>query len=186
MNIKNELRKRLIKEGSGGHEYGCVMLYLPIKKEWWDEITKEIKKEDVYSPEGERDYGIQPYNKAHVTILYGCLPSVTNDDVESVLYSEPTPKLTITGISLFENDEFDVVKFDVKSSGLNKLNKKLSEYPHEKTYDGYHPHITICYAKKGKGKEIIEKLGDIKLDVEASHYIYSKSDGTKKEYTIND
>jgi 2'-5' RNA ligase len=186
MNIKNALRKRLLAEGATGHKYGCVMLFLPIKKTWWDKLTDEIDKDDVYNPEGERDYGIQAHTDAHVTILYGCLPSVTDKDVEDALYSEPTPKLTIEGISLFENEDFDVVKFDVKSDGLNKLNKKLSEYPHEKSFDDYHAHITICYAKKGKGKEIIEKLGDIKLDVEASHYIYSKADGTKVRFELKD
>ena len=121
-----------------------------------------------------------------MTILCGCLPSVTDEDVEEVLYSEPTPKLKIEGISLFENEDFDVVKFDVKSSGLNKLNKKMSELPHKKTFDDYHAHLTIAYVKKGKGKEVIKGIGDIKLDIEPSHYIYSKPDGTKTRFELKD
>lgn len=184
MNIKFELRKRLITE-EAGHEYGCVMLFLPVKKEWWDKITKFINPDDLYTEEGDRSYGLLPHTKAHVTLLYGCLPSVTDKDVEEVLYSEPTPKLKIEGISLFENEDFDVVKFDVKSTGLNKLNKKMCELPHKKTFD-YHPHLTIAYVKKGKGKEVIKALGDIKLDIEPSHYIYSKADNTKTRFELKD
>ena len=187
MNIKDELRKRLLNEGSGGHDYGCVMLFLPIEKKWWKSITDEIKEEDVYKPEGERDYGIQPSDETHVTILYGCLPSVTDENVEEVLSSEGKPKLKIGGLSLFENDDFDVVKFDVSSNILNKLNEKMKEYPYTNTYDTYEPHITVAYVKKGCGKKAIEDIGDISdIDFKPSHYIYSKPNGDKVRFEIKE
>lgn len=185
MDIKSELRKRLLKEESG-HKYGCVMLFLPIEKEWWDNITKEIKKEDVYSPKGERTYGIQPHTKAHVTILYGIHSDVPDKDVEDLIKKMSAPEVTLSKIGKFENDEeFDVVKFDLSGQDLHKMNKMFTELPYTNDYPDYHPHTTIAYVNKGTAKDYTKKLSkEDSLVIKPNKIVYSKANGEKKEYTI--
>lgn len=187
MNIKTELRKRLLNEGSGGHSYGCVMLFLPIEKKWWDEITKEIKKDDVYSPEGERDYGIQAYNEAHVTILYGIHSDVPDKDVEALIEKMSAPEVTLSKIGIFDNKDkgFDVVKFDVSGQDLHDMNKMFKELPFTSDYPDYHPHATIAYVEGGTGKDYTRTLSkEDSLVIKPNKIVYSKANGTKKEYTI--
>lgn len=187
MNIKKEVRKRLLNEGSTGHEYGCVMLFIPIKKEWWDNLTNEIKEEDVYNPEGERDYGISPYKEAHVTILYGLHSDIPDEDIEALIEDMTAPEITLKKISMFDNKDkgFDVVKFDVEGKDLFKMNEAFTELPHTTDYPDYHPHATIAYVKAGTGKDYTRTLSkEDSLVVKPNKVVYSKADGSKKEYTI--
>lgn len=187
MNIKKELRRRLLNEGSGGHDYGCVMLFLPIEKEWWTKITEEIKEEDIYNPKGERTYGIQPYDEAHVTILYGIHKDVPDEDVEALIKKMSAPEVTLKKISIFENDdkEFDVVKFDVSGKDLHKMNKMFTELPHTNDFPDYHPHTTIAYVNKGTGKDYTRSLSDKEaLTIKPDKIVYSKANGTQKEFKV--
>ncbi len=187
MNIKTELRKRLLNEGAGGHEYGCVMLFIPIEKEWWDNMINDIKDEDVYSPEGERDYGKQPHDEAHVTILYGIHKDVPDEDVEALIEKMTAPEVTLSKIGMFDNADkgFDVVKFDVTGEDLHKMNKQFRDLPHTNDYPDYHPHATIAYVKAGTGNDYTKTLpkGE-SLVVKPNKVVYSKASGEKKEYTI--
>jgi len=67
-------------------------------------------------------------------------------------------EVNLSGISIFENPEFDVVKFDVNSKLLTKLNTLMKQLPHTSTFPEYHPHITIAYVKKGEGNKYIKKF----------------------------
>lgn len=186
MNIKNALRKRLLNEGSGGHDYGCVMLFLPIEKEWWDELQDKIEDEDVYNPEGERDYGKQSYKDAHVTILYGLHASIPDEDIEELIDTMSAPEITLDKVSIFDNADkgFDVLKFDVEGKELFAMNKKFTKMPHTTDYPDYHPHVTIAYLKAGTGKGYIDKMTKAGKTLKPNKIVYSKADGTKKEYKI--
>ena len=189
MNIRDELRKALLKEGSGGHEYGCVMLYLDIDKDWWKGILNKIEEEDVYNPKGERKYGKQPYDEVHVTILYGLHANVPDKDVEELIEKITGPEIILSEISTFNNDDkgFDVVKFDVESKELNNMNKMFRELPYTNDYPEYHPHITISYVKLGTGKKYARKLSDNEsLTLKPNKVVYSKANGEKKEYDISE
>ena len=65
--------------------------------------------------------------------------------------------MTFGKVSLFEtNPDFDVVKVEVKSEDLRRLNKKVSEsQPVTDTHPTYRPHATIAYVKKGKGARYV-------------------------------
>ena len=140
------------KEGESRIEYGCLMLYLDIPI--WNKITSIIKKDDIYDKEG---FGIEKFS--HLTLLYGFHDEVTSNDVFE-LYKENIPlkpiEVHVSGISIFENPEFDVVKFDVNSKLLENINKLMQELPNTKTFPEYHAHITIAYVKKGEGKKYIK------------------------------
>jgi len=188
MNIKKELRKKLLlNEENKGHDYGVVMLFLPIKKEWWDKFQNKIDNKDVYNPEGERDYGKQSHTEAHVTILYGLHASIPDEDIEELIDEMTTPEVTLDKVSIFDNADkgFDVLKFDVEGKELFDMNKKFTKLPHTTDYPDYSPHVTIAYVKSGEGKKYISKLNiNEPLTLKPNKIVYSKADGTKKEYSV--
>ena len=162
------------------YKLGCVMMEVPISN--WEEITSTINQEDIYEVEGE-NYGIQ--SNPHVTILYGLHKEVSLDQIKSVFEDiDVSIDIKIEGIGVFENENFDVVKFNVvPSETLLDLNSKLSEFPNSNEYPEYKPHITIAYVKKGCGKKY--------EDLEYRHSVenidevcYSMSDGSKEYFKI--
>lgn len=161
------------KKTEGQIEYGCLMLYLNI--DVWNKITSIIKKEDLFEKNDE--YGIE--TEPHLTILYGFHDSVTAEKTFD-LYKETVElkpiEVKTDGISIFENEEFDVVKLDVESKLLTKLNGVMKELPNTSTYPEYHAHITIAYVKKGEGKKYVKKFSKEQI-LKGNKLVFS----TKKE-----
>jgi len=93
--------------------------------------------------------------------------------------------IEVNGIGIFENKDYDVVKFNVNPDGaLQELHDKLSEFPNSNEYPDYKPHITISYVNKGMGKKYVKP--DYKYTVENVDKItYSMTSGEKVnfEYT---
>jgi 2'-5' RNA ligase len=169
------------------HSYGCVMLFFPVPKPFWDKLQSRVEDDDLHSEldvDGVETHGRLPANHAHVTLLYGLSPDIPDEDVEKVIDSIQPIEVTLRKISTFDNDGFDVLKFDIEGESLFKANELLSELPHTNTYGAYHPHVTLLYAKKGViTPEIKKDLSDKdKLTVKASKIVYSKSNGDEKNY----
>jgi|GEM_PF-255469 len=145
--------KMIKEETSERIEYGCLMLFLDVPI--WEKITSVIKPEDIYTV--GNDYGIE--KEPHLTILYGFHDEVTSEEVFK-LFKENMPmkpiEVRIKGISVFENPEFDVVKFDVNSPELTKLNGIMRQLPNTTKFPEYRAHITIAYVKKGEGKKYVK------------------------------
>ena len=100
----------------------------------------EIKKYDSFINEGK----ISDYK-------FGCVMlqlEIPNwEKILSSINKEDVYK--IHDESLFENPKYDVLKFDVISPLLNKINKKLTkELPYTSDFPDYHAHCTIAYIKK--------------------------------------
>ena len=108
MKIKNYIQ--FIKESSG-YEYGCVMVEVPVSN--WNEITSYINPEDVYEEPGDNNHGIQ--KNPHLTLLYGLHEGVTEEQVKSVFENfDGDINIKVDGIDIFENEKYDVVKFNVR------------------------------------------------------------------------
>ena len=165
---------------SNGFKFGCVMIEVPISN--WEEITSTINQEDIYEVEGE-NYGIQ--SNPHVTILYGLHKEVSLDQIKSVFEDiDEDIDIKIEGIGVFENENFDVVKFNViPSVTLQNLNNKLSDFPNSNEYPEYEPHITIAYLKKECGKKY-EDLTYRHSVENIDEICYSMSDGSKEYFKI--
>jgi|TARA_R110000851_G_scaffold47424_1_gene115052 2'-5' RNA ligase len=185
--IKEELRRKLLLEKKGdSHSYGCVMLFFDIGKGNWKKIQSMIDDDDIYTEEGDESYGRE--NEPHVTILYGLHDDIPDATIEE-LVNEITPtKLVLKKISIFENDKFDVVKFDitgVSKGRLEKMNAKFAELPHTTDYPDYHPHATIVYVKAGMGKKYVQTLStEDAITVDCNDVVYSKADDTKNKYKL--
>ena len=177
MRVKKYIQ--FIKE-STSYDYGCVMVEVPVTN--WNEITSIINKDDLYEVEGE-NYGIQ--DNPHLTLLYGLKPNITKEQVEQVLEKSVDGEkieIEIENIGLFENDNFDVVKFNVKKTEqLQKLFDSLSELPNENTFPDYNPHMTIAYVKKGLGKKYTKPYSH---KVSSNDICYSMANGEKIYFEI--
>lgn len=172
---------QFVKEAINGYKYGCVMIEVPVSN--WNEITSWIDPNDVYESKGDSTYGIQ--KNPHVTILYGLHDNVTEEMVKSVFdnYHEDI-HIEVDGVGIFENPDFDVVKFNVNPDGaLQHLFDELSKFPNSNEYPDYKPHITIAYVKKGMGKKYVKP--DYKYTVKnVDKVCYSMANGKKVYFTV--
>ncbi len=132
-------------------------------------------------------------SEAHITVKYG-LHTADARKVKNALEGEPPIKLTLGKVSIFPaketetqrgGDQYDVVKVDVDSEDLRRLNKKISDaLPHTDTFPGYKPHATIAYVKPGLGKKY---AGNTALEGQTAiiHSItFSSKDGKKTEIPL--
>ena len=137
------------------------MLYFNNPQQWKDIIKSlKINKEDIH------EYGLE--KEPHCTICWGFdVNNVNSVDVEGMLKSfhiQNEMILTINKLSYFNNKDFDVLKFDVKHSLLNKLNAACKKnFDIYSTYPNYNPHITIGYLKKGTAKKYVGDVGCVDL-----------------------
>jgi 2'-5' RNA ligase len=171
-----------INEDKGKHSSACAMLYLKCSLE---EIQSQIKEDDIYrGKEGDkRSYGLE--DKPHVTLLYGLEnDKVDPDKVMKICTSFEYTDIRLHNISLFEGDDYDVLKFDADSEVLHQINAALSKLPHHTDFPDYHPHATIAYLKAGTGKDYVKKFEDVEMEVEPSKIVYSMPDGDKIENSV--
>jgi 2'-5' RNA ligase len=164
---------QFLKEAISGYKYGCVMIKVPFSN--WEEITSCIDPNDIYEIKGDSTYGIQ--KNPHLTLLYPVLSNVKFEKVKEVLDKVIYKNIIIKidKIDVFENEEFDVLKFNVDNNEyLNKIHNELkNNIPNEYKYDIYRPHITIAYLKKGKGKKYKRKYNH---SLVANKITYSNND----------
>ena len=180
--------KSLIKEEKEPvYEYGCVMLYFEPNNEIV-EFQKRISPEDLYTEDANGGYGLE--TEPHCTLLYGLHEEVELEDVENTLSNSVFGYCRIHNPSLFENEKFDVLKFDVGyahrgGAFLHNANRMLTTLPHTTSYPDYHPHMTVAYLKPGMGKKYVENLGDVPAFIyKPTHLVYSQPDGTKTDITL--
>jgi len=159
------------------HDYGCVMGFFPTGK-YWDSITNIVKKEDLYLDKDDDSYGLE--DEPHITLLYGLHSDIPDSDVEDIVKEFKAPTLILNEISVFENENFDVLKFDVHHDALIDMNKKLTTLPYTTDYPNYKAHTTIAYVKPGLGKKYAIKIDGIEVIPEK--IVYSKVDGSKIIY----
>lgn len=182
MNILQK-RFKIMKE----KEYDCIMFWSDITKtKWKKEFLSKIDKNDIYDPNNDGDYGLE--DEPHITLLYGIHPDEVDKDLAINLIKTISPiELESKKISIFENEEFDVVKIEIiPNNTLLQLRKILINIlPNTQTFKDYNPHMTISYVKKGKGKKYIEKFKEpIKFNF--NKIVYSDSNHEKEFFKLNE
>lgn len=172
------LRKLNEKTENQSYDYGCIMGYFNLTD--YEKLNSEIgdvKDEDVYDNEN-KEYGreIEP----HVTILYGLHDEdIEEEEVITLLKSIKLPTVQLTEISCFNNEKYDVLKWDVESEYLNIFNKIVTTlFPYTNKFPDYHAHCTIAYLIPGKGESYSKKI-DVPQELQILKWVYSKADGKK-------
>lgn len=111
-------------------------------------LGKTIDPADIY--DSEEGHGLE--DEPHVTALYG-LDADVADPVKKAIAGIGPIKAKFGKASIFSNDKYDVLKFDVDSPDLHRLNAELKKLPHSSDFPDYQPHITVAYLKKGTGQK---------------------------------
>lgn len=152
-------------------DFSCLMCTLP--REIGDKIYlwgKElIPDEDLHPEEGREGH-------IHVTIKYGIH---INDPtkVRDILIDQKPIKAVLGKTSMFESDNWDVIKLDIFSDQLNELNDKISKnFAVTDTHPKYIPHVTIAYVKKGLGPKYIDRNDFEGVKVNLSSATFSGND----------
>jgi hypothetical protein len=146
--------KYLLNEKYGDYSYGCIMACI-------DEASTRkiltfnynIIPEDAIYREGDQ-YGRE--ETPHVTLKYGLTKSYTQEQMKHLLRNVLPFSIQVKGIGVFENETFDVVKFDVDGKELRALNEMFSMLPNHDQHPEYNPHMTLAYLKKGSGRSFVK------------------------------
>lgn len=154
-------------------KYGCVMLLAPIPN--WADICTIIDEKDVYNPDGKHGVTVNP----HITVLYG-LHKVTPMQLMMHLDDNWRPvDVVFEGLSTFDSEEYDVLKFGVRCEALHGYNDSIQKaFECTITHPEYHPHLTLSYIKKGT-KDKYLSLGTSLSPMRLSMMQYSSADGRK-------
>lgn len=155
------------------YSYNCLMVKTPLKE--WDKITSVIKEEDVYQTE-DGNHGIE--DDPHITVLYGLHSEIGVDKIKEMVHDVSEIEFKLTGLTLFENKEFDVLKFDIDSDSLSELNERMTSLPHTTDYPEYHPHMTVAYLKSGMGKKYVKEFKN-PVVCKTNEFYYSTTEGEK-------
>lgn len=159
------------------HDYGCVMLEF--------DCPEFLKLQDGINPD---DLAKDLKTDFHCTLLYGLHDEeIDVSEIESVLDKYTFYTCKAHNFSLFENEEYDVIKLDVEGDSLSDCNRDLKEFPYTNEYPKYHPHVTIAYVKSGKGQKYIDKFKgyeDSGYWLAPQYATYSMPNGEKKRINI--
>jgi 2'-5' RNA ligase/Mlc titration factor MtfA (ptsG expression regulator) len=129
----------------------------------------------------------------HVTVKFG----LHTDDAEAVrklIESEPPIRVRIGKSSVFPATEasgqrggsqHDVVKLDVHSEDLHRLNAKIaSALEHTDTHPEYKPHVTLAYVKPGVGQKYVGMTDLEGTETTIDHVVFSGKGGQKVEIPL--
>lgn len=176
----------LINESNSVHEYGCAMIYYTVPK--FNKITTLIDEADVYTEDGDNTYGVE--TEPHVTLLYGIHSNIKPSIVLSIIsdYDFRSNMFVLKNPSLFQNEKYDVLKYEAQADYLYGINRKLTKLPHTSSFPNYNPHLTIAYLKSGTGEKYVNLINSNNLDtINASikYAVYSHPSGSKTKLKIN-
>lgn len=147
-------------EDVGSADRACVMYkFIPSTHQIIQHLVDPVQQSILNNGDA-----IEIENDFHVTALYGLLDddplSVRNHLFQSErLTLRPDSflrYLTVEGVSLFENEKYDVLKLDVSSWWLDDFHTTLKELPNDYSFDDYRPHLTIAYIRSGEGQKYLE------------------------------
>ena len=175
----HKFAKALLKEDVVKLPYGCIMVTFALPK--WQWFVNELIDPNDLKPQRWME-GKAMYDQPHCSILYGLAPNVTIDEVRPLLMHLDNIDVEFTGISCFETERCDVVKFDCESPQLRALSKIIRTLPHEDPHSTYNIHATIAYVNKGEGEKYIKKITPFTLKPDG--YLNSSPDGASVGFIV--
>lgn len=179
--VWEELQRYSLMEG----EFSCLMAPAPPiicdKVLQWGQmfITPDTLYKDPEDPGG---FGME--TEVHVTVKFGLHEGRPTEKLLRIIEETQPFEIEVGPCTLFENEKFDVVKFDVDSEGLRQLNERISELPNSDSHPEYHPHMTVAYVTKGTcneliGKPLMDPVNDSDFRFIVERVIFSSKDKLK-------
>lgn len=140
-------------------KYGFLMLDFTTP-EFIRRLQGILPEDELYMPENPEhnwSYGIE--GETHVTLA----PCLDNDAdlnrLKELLLPIGEYNVMLGDVSMFDCDEYDVLKCGVVCDELYETNKRIaSEFEIHSQYKEYKPHVTIAYMKKGCAKKYLEPV----------------------------
>lgn len=155
-------------------EYGFLMIGYD-KPSFIQELQDSIPMEELYTEEGNDDYGLE--DETHVTLIPCMDRHLDVNLLKKELKDLSEYQIILSNISKFENDKYDVLKCDVGSYPLLYTNQQIcSKYPTYSDFNDYHPHMTIAYLKKGMADKYLKDYISPMVILKPSSFIWSGSD----------
>jgi len=171
-----------VEKTSTSYSFSSLQFDLPqfLADKVMDWGQKHIPEKNVFTAENK--FGRE--DNIHLTVLYG-IHAQEPHRIVKILRSYPQFNIKLGPISLFTTDErFDVLKIDVKSEDLMKLNKFIRDsIPYSTKHKSYQPHITIAYIKKGTCRDLVGKQ-PFDQEIEVKNLIFSSKNGSKSKIRL--
>lgn len=146
------------------------------------DIQDQLTEEDLYVDENDKVNGYGLETESHVT-LFPCLDNETPlNEIIPYLPKVETLSVSAVNISMFEQDNYDVLKVDVESEALRALNEEIGKhFESGSEFKEYHPHMTIAYVKKDfeLAKSFCKDLDGEEMTPESYDFSFMK-DGESK------
>jgi 2'-5' RNA ligase len=171
------------KMAKKGQNYSYSSLQIDAPKSFANKIIdygQSIPKKDL-GEDGAED-------EIHITVKYG-FHTESPEEFKEILKDVKPFKVKIGEMSIFKADEgrdSDVVKLDIHSLELHKLNKLVSKVKNTSKYKEYIPHLTIAYVKKGLGEKYKKKNMFKGEEFEVTELTFSSSNGKKTVIKLGD
>lgn len=131
------------------HDYSSLQCCLPvtIAREVYQWGLDHIPDSELAEDGRETDI--------HVTLKYG-LHDHDPYVVRRIFLNQKPIEIVLGQISIFESSDADVVKIEIISPELCRLNRLVSgTFEHTDTHPQYVPHVTLAYVKKGFGQKYV-------------------------------
>lgn len=172
----------ILKEAT--YDYACAMLYFNFPE--INKIHSLIDKNDIYEEPDDDSYGLE--TEPHCTLLYGIHGDVSIEGVINSIKDIEFSDCKVYNPSLFENEKYDVLKFNVSGVGLHEANAVLKRFPYTTDYPKYNPHLTLAYLKPKTGQRYVELLKTkelVQFKLRPIYGVYSHPSGWKTKFKIN-
>jgi SPP1 gp7 family putative phage head morphogenesis protein len=162
--------------GEGGeHRYSSTQFDLT-----GDPLPKILALQDRIADDDLAGKGKE--DEIHVTVRYG-LTTKDPEEVRRLVSGFGIVEIELGKTSFFpateSSDGADVVKIDVVSSELERLNRLLASLDHVETHAGYSPHVTLAYVKAGLGPKYTGDDSVARMKMSLTDLVFSDPDGEK-------